>query len=64
MTTQEKNQIVEKLDIIIAILLTQGKERDEQIKVLAAKGFSNADISGILGIPKGTIDGIRAKLKK
>lgn len=64
MTQQEKNEIINRLDIIIAILVTQGKEKEEQIKILVNKGFSNGDISQILGIPKGTVDTIRSKFKK
>lgn len=64
MTPQEKNEILNRLDIIIALLVTQGKEKEEQIKILVNKGFSNGDISQILGIPKGTVDSIRSKFKK
>jgi Holliday junction resolvasome RuvABC DNA-binding subunit len=57
-------EISKKLDNLIGVIAIQGKSRDEQIKVLVSLGFSNAEISKITGVPKGTVDTIRAKIKK
>lgn len=57
-------EISNKLSQLIDIIPLQGKEKDEQIKLLVNKGYSNGDISYLLGIPKGTIDSIRASFKK
>lgn len=57
-------EISEKLDKLIGIFAIQGKNRDEQIKVLVSLGFTNAEISKLTGMPKGTVDTIRAKSKK
>ncbi len=57
-------EISGKLDDLIAITIVQGKEKEEQIKILVERGYSNSAIGELLGIPKGTIDGIRAKAKK
>lgn len=56
--------INDKLDTIVALLKINGKERDDQIKILVNMEFSNSQISKLLDIPKGTVDTIRAKQKK
>jgi uncharacterized protein (UPF0218 family) len=60
----ENREVIERLDKIIGLLAVQGKEKEEQLKVLTALGFSNSDMSTLTGIPKGTIDVIRANQKK
>jgi hypothetical protein len=63
----EKDLLVEiskKLDSLIGIMATQGKDRDEKINILASLGFSNSEISKLIGVPKGTVDSVRAKSKK
>lgn len=57
-------EISEKLDDLIATFLIQGKERESQINILVNRGYSNSNISIMIGIPKGTVDTIRAKMKK
>jgi hypothetical protein len=57
-------EISKKLDTLIALMASQGKSRDEQIHILSSLGFTNVEISQLIGVPKGTIDGIRAKKKK
>lgn len=57
-------EINDKLNTLIALFSTHGKERDDQIKILASCGLSNSYISTLMGIPKGTVDFIRAKRKK
>ena len=69
-TKNQKNEIdllieiSEKLDNLISLLLVQGKEKEEQIQILVNRAFSNSRISQLLGIPKGTVDTIRAKQSK
>lgn len=57
-------EISTKLDYIIALMATQGKERDDQINILVGQGFPNSMVAKLLGIPKGTVDMIRARKKK
>ena len=58
-------EIVEKLDIIIGLLATQGKEKDEQIRILTSLDFTTKKISKLTGIPERSIRRIKStKLKK
>jgi len=57
-------EISKKLDRLIGILAIQGKDRDDKIKILVSLGFSNSEISRLIGVPKGTVDSIRAKGRK
>lgn len=58
-------KILEKLDVIIGLLAIQGKEKDEQIKILHSLGFTSKIISQLTGVPQGTIGRIRStRLKK
>ena len=58
-------EILEKLDKIIGLLAIQGKEKNDQIKVLDSLGFTSKFISALTGIPEGTVGRIRStKLKK
>ena len=57
-------EISKKLDDLITLFAVQGKEKDDQIKIMVSKGYSNSQISVLLGIPKGTVDVIRAKQSK
>jgi len=56
-------EISNKLSKLIALSAIQGKAKVEQIKILTTLEFSNSEISKLTGIPKGTIDSTRAKLK-
>ena len=56
-------EINSKLNTLVALRAIQGKERDDKIKILSGLEFTNVEISKLLGIPKGTIDGVRAKKK-
>lgn len=58
------NEINEKLDKILATLVIQGKDKEKQINILVSLGFPNSEISKLTGMPKGTVDTIRAKSKK
>lgn len=62
--TKILSEISDKLDMLIAVTATQGKERDEQIKILVSLRYSNSKISMLTGIPKGTVDFVRANLSK
>jgi len=57
-------EISSKLDDLISLFSVQDKEKEEQIKIMVSYGHSNSKISKLLGIPKGTVDFIRAKFKK
>lgn len=57
-------EISQKLDRLIGILAIQDKDRDDKISILVSLGFSNSEISKLIGVPKGTVDSIRAKRKK
>lgn len=57
-------EISEKLDNLIGIMAIQGRDKDEQVKILTSLEFSNALISKVTGIPKGTVDTTRARIKK
>jgi flagellar motor switch protein FliG len=56
-------EINEKLNKLIALNAVQGKNKVEQIKILASLGFTNVEISKLTAIPKGTVDSTRAKIK-
>lgn len=58
------SEISQKLDQLIAVIAIQGKEKNDQIKILASLGLSNSNIANLIGIPKGTVDRIRASLNK
>ena len=51
-----------KLSELTAVMGIQGRERNDQVKYLVSIGFPNSDIARITGIPKGTVDGVRAKM--
>ena len=57
-------RIEDKLDDLITLLIIQGKDKEEQIKIMVAREYSNSQIAELLGIPKGTVDGIRAGFAK
>jgi hypothetical protein len=57
-------EISSKLSELTALIGISNKDRDDQIRYLVNFGFSNSDISRIIGIPKGTVDSIRAGFKK
>ncbi|GAH41903.1 unnamed protein product, partial [marine sediment metagenome] len=57
-------EISSKLGDLISIFAVQGKEKEEQIKIMVNNEYSNSKISKLLGIPKGTVDSIRASFKK
>jgi len=54
-------EISRKLDLLVALTATQGKDRDDKIKILTGLGFTNVQISELVGIPKGTVDTVRAR---
>ncbi|MCK4520955.1 MAG: hypothetical protein KAU20_00140 [Nanoarchaeota archaeon] len=48
-------EILKKLDIIIALLATQGKEDENKLKILKTMGYPYSEISKLLGVPIGTL---------
>jgi hypothetical protein len=56
-------EINDKLNTLVGLNAIQGKQKVDQIKILASMGFTNAEISKITGIPKGTVDTTRARKK-
>jgi len=62
------DDILDKLDKIIELLsmqAIQGKEKNDQIKILNSLGFKSKLISDLTGIPNGTVRRIKStKLKK
>jgi DNA-directed RNA polymerase specialized sigma24 family protein len=61
------SEIFKKLDTIIALLATQGKEEKEKLKILKSLEFPYSEISKLLGVPIGTLktwDFKKRKLKK
>jgi len=53
-----------KLEKLIGLFAIQGKSKEDQIIILTKLGLSNGEISNLTGIPKGTIDSTRAKVKR
>jgi hypothetical protein len=62
--SQLLSEISRKLDRIIGLYAIQGKNKEDQIRILVSLGFSNQEIGSLTGIPKGSVDRIRAKQKK
>lgn len=48
-------EVLKKLDTIIALLATQGKEDEKKLKILKSLGYPYSEISKLLGIPEGTL---------
>jgi len=61
---QVLDQVVERLDKLIVITALQGRPKEEQIKYLSSLGYSNSEMGNMLATPKGTVDSIRANLRK
>lgn len=57
-------EISRKLDDLVTLFSVQGKEKEEQIRIMVSNGYSNSQIAKLLGLPKGTVDSIRAKFQK
>ena len=61
----KEDKILDRLDKIIGLLAIQGKEKNDQIKILDSLGFTSKFISALTSIPEGTVGRIRStKLKK
>lgn len=56
-------EINDKLNMLIGLNAIQDKHKADQIKILTSMGFTNAEISKLTGIPKGTVDTTRARKK-
>ena len=51
----DNSEVLKKLDTIIGLLAIQGKDTDQQIKVLRSLGFTIKQISEMTGVADGTI---------
>ena len=51
----KEDEISKKLDTIIALLATQGKEDEKKLKILKSLGFPYSEISKLIGVPEGTL---------
>lgn len=58
------NEINDKLDVVIALLATQGKDQDTQIKILTSLGMSVREIGRLLGISKSSVSRVGKEKKK
>ena len=48
-------EISGKLDKLTGLLVIQGKEENQQIKILTTFGFNSNEIGNLLGLPAGTV---------
>ncbi len=65
MGNEDSKAVLEKLDIIIGLLASQNKSKEDQIKILSGLKLKSEMIEKITGIPAGTVRRIRTtKLKK
>jgi hypothetical protein len=64
MQNQDNKDIIDKLDIIIGLLASQGKEKEVQIKILNSLKFSSLQIESLTGIPSRTVRDILLKKNK
>ncbi len=60
----KEDEMLKKLDTIIALLATQGKEDEEKLKILKSLGYPYSEISKLLGVPVGTLKTWDFKLRK
>ncbi|MCK4590075.1 MAG: hypothetical protein KAT77_06535 [Nanoarchaeota archaeon] len=51
----KEDEILKKLDTIIALLASQGKENEEKLRIMKSLGYSYSEISRFLGVPEGTL---------
>lgn len=51
----KEGEVLKKLDTIIALLATQGKEEKDKLKILKSLGYPYSEISKLLGVPEGTL---------
>ncbi len=51
----KEDQMLKKLDTIIALLATQGKEDAEKLKIMKGLGYPYSEISKLLGVPEVTL---------
>ena len=58
------NEINKKLGFLIAIISSQGKEQDIQIRILTEAGLTSEEISSLTGAAAGTIRWRRSKKTK
>jgi hypothetical protein len=51
----KEDEMLNKLDTIIALLATQGKENEEKLKILKSLGYPYSEIRKLIGVPEGTL---------
>lgn len=60
------SEISRKLDRVVAVLVTQGKDKDRQVEILALAGCDSAFIGSVIGLAAGRVRNLdgwkRAKL--
>lgn len=64
-TTEELlEEISKKLDKLTGILAIEGKDEDQQIKILTDLGFTSAEVGSLMGLPSGTIRRRNLEMRK
>lgn len=61
---EEIKKLTQKIDTLISIIAIQGKEQDEQVRILRTLDYSIIEIANLLGVNSRTIDRKIAELKK
>jgi len=51
----KEDEMLKKLDTIIALLAVQGKEDKDKLKILKSLGYPYSEIGKLLGLPVGTL---------
>ena len=54
----------ERLTNLVALLVVKGEEQVNQIRILAAAGYSNTDIAALLGITANAVNIALHRLRK
>lgn len=60
----KEDEVLKKLDTIIALLATQGKEDVEKLKIMKSLGYPYSEISKLIGVPEGTLKSWDFKQRK
>jgi DNA-directed RNA polymerase specialized sigma24 family protein len=58
------SEISAKLDKLVALFAIQGKPENQQVAILKSLGFTYEEISGLTGIPEGTLKSRGHRKKK
>lgn len=60
----KEDEMLKKLDTIIALLAIQGKDAEDRLKILRSLGLPFSEISKLTGVPEGTLKTWSFKNKK